>query len=179
MRSTSRDWQCRHFAGIPPAEASGGTGVWQVHGLDGMDGPAGAGTTRRQGLWANAAAASSNKQRRQSQVTSHQVHSGQVRSEQEGVQATRSGRTVRGIWHGAGDACIGFWGAPGTTHHDEKQANQDQRDRPKSGQLVYLGGRRPLRGPADGQRADGRAVLSHRKSDVKTKVQKSKSAVKL
>lgn len=37
----------------------------------------------------------------------------QVRSEQEGAQATRSGRTVRGIWHGAGDARIGFWGRQG------------------------------------------------------------------
>lgn len=171
MRSTSRDWQCRHFAGIPPAEASGGTGAWQVHGLARHGRP-----SRRRNHPAARSVGECSKQQQVHTVAaaaaaaalataiSPRFRSGQSMEGAPGHQVGPDGeRDLAWSWG------MGAWflGAPGTTHHKEKQANQDQRDQRKSGQPVCLDSRRPLGGPADGQRADGRAVLSHRKSDLK------------
>lgn len=111
---------CRHSTS---RRRLAGQGPGRYIGLDGMDGPAGAGTTGRHGLWASCScsysstcgSSSSNKvaasKKRQSQVTSHPC-SGQVRAEggpghQVGPDGEREG-------------CVhGFWSL-GTTQHKGK-----------------------------------------------------------
>lgn len=90
---------CRHSTS---RRRLAGQGPGRYIGLDGMDGPAGAGTTGRHGLWASCSCSysstcgsSSNKvaasKKRQSQVTSHPC-SGQVRAEGGPRPPGRAGR---------------------------------------------------------------------------------------
>lgn len=101
---------CRHSTS---RRRLAGQGPGRYIGQDGMDGPAGAGTTGRHGLWASCSCSysvqlrqqeSSSRQGKKAAVASDiSLTHVQVRSEQRGAQATRSGRTVRereGCLHG-------------------------------------------------------------------------------